>query len=377
MVCKHFGLCGGCGHQDKAYPEQLEAKRTDFQQRLAPLTSLEAAISASPQLWGYRNKMEYSFGSYKEENRLGLKKKGDWKWVVNLEECPIFDPKAGAILESIRQWARQHRLPVYNARKHEGVLRFLILRKGLDLQGVSRLVLVLITTSSHPLPALDIGSCLIHGIHDLPSDAAIPQSLQTVKGEPFLWEDMLGLRLRYHAMSFFQPNPRAFELLLKDLIAQAKELAPEAAVLDLYCGVGTISLALHQALKTPVFGIEFSEPAIEDARHNAKTLFPSADLRFEAGAAEKIALDTLKKEEFREGLVVLDPPRSGLHPKMRKAILENPPKNLFYVSCNPALALREDLPALAQNYKIAFTKAYDFFPHTGHYEAFFALRRVT
>ncbi|MBI4669700.1 MAG: class I SAM-dependent RNA methyltransferase [Elusimicrobia bacterium] len=458
-ACRHFGTCGGCASQDIEYNLQAEAKKNRFKSLVRPLGIDQVEFTPAPDPWYYRNKIELSFAapllSIRHGNEfaigfndpltlpspsrgegwgeggnpliLGFKHKGKWFKVFDLEECRIFDERLGAVVGAIRSWAKQENLSPYNPKRQQGFLRYLVIRRAMN----GSLLIMPVTTSSQQLPknsllatlnnillcappipsappplchsaALPHRLSLLWGIQDLASDTAQTQRFEIISGEPYLFEELLGRRFRYSINSFFQTNPRAFELLLKDIVDQASLIFPNSqtlklsnaqAVLDLYCGVGTIGITLAERFGVNVLGIESAESSIEDARFNVghgdtetrgygdeKTEISASPRRrvavsFLCARVEKVLPEMLQKEEFREGLVILDPPRSGLHPKVLKVLEEKPPKNLFYVSCNPPLTAQKELPRLSQIYKIVCAKAYDFFPQTEHFEAFFTLER--
>ncbi|MEK7286980.1 MAG: hypothetical protein AAB091_00260 [Elusimicrobiota bacterium] len=344
---------------------------------------------------------------------LGFKRRGKWWQVTDLQECLIFDPQAGAIAQAVKGWARAEGLDVYDARRHRGYLRYLALRKTMSLSGdqgrrESRrdetsgdFMAMIVTSSERDLPKESLIAALgpycrnvLWGFKDEKSDTAICARYEILKGEDFLTQTLLGRPFRYSWNSFFQTNPQAFELLLDDLVESARTvLDPDRRVLDAYCGVGTIAITLAQRLGVHVLGVESAASSIEDAQLNAESSngsillsglgdlsdlsqeFHSGSLAFMQAQVEKVLPELLARPEYREGLIVLDPPRCGLHPKAFAAILERPPRHLFYVSCNPARMAKEELPRLLQSYKIGLAKAYDFFPQTDHYEAFFVLDR--
>ncbi|MBI4063136.1 MAG: class I SAM-dependent RNA methyltransferase [Elusimicrobia bacterium] len=438
MRCRHFGTCGGCSAQDRAYELQLQAKQSEFESLLGPLDVQPVAIAASTDQWYYRNKIELSFGAIvnspqdQRSPALGFKQKGKWWKVFDLEECLIFDPGLGPVVRAVRQWVERENLAIYDNRRHQGFLRYLVMRKSTG----GGLMVTIVTTSSGSLPKESFEAIFDHpraalmwGIQDSSGDTAMTQRFEILRGEPFLYENLLGRRFRCGANSFFQTNPRAFELLLEDLAGQASAViepsasGPKPSILDLYCGVGAIGITLSERLGVPVLGIESSASSIEDAVFNAEKRgsFPASinlkgfsagesplnpvvergpastrgepsglvlgsggkgdspalnpSINFMLAKAEDVAGDLLSKPEYRDGLVILDPPRSGLHPKVLENLEKSPPKNLFYVCCNPKLALQTEFPRLCQIYKIVRAKAFDFFPQTPHYEALFVLRR--
>ena len=374
------------------YPQQLEDKARIFASLCGPLYTGQTHITPARDTWYYRNKVELSFKASSEDGSgiiLGFKEKGRWYSVIDLKECLIFSPDIPEIVSAVKAWALRADLSAYNARRHTGLLRHLVLRRSEQ----NRLSLMLVTTSQQAFDTSTLRAALstlphppsviLHGINDAPADTALPQSTTLIAGEPWLEEFLLDWNLRYHVTSFFQTNPPSFSLLLKDILHDAVNLAKAgdiSCIWDLYCGIGTIAIPIAIETGLPVIGIESHPQSIEDAIANAKRLAAemTADgrLTFKAEKVEDAAKELSQDERMRDSLVILDPPRSGLHPKVRKAMLTAEPRNIFYVSCNPKLTARDDLPPLLEKYKIVKAEAYDFFPHTEHFEAFFSLERV-
>lgn len=383
MLCRHFGVCGGCQHQNIAYDAQLKSKSQDFQNMCLNIGVPAPDFVPAPNCWRYRNKVELAFGK-NAELHLGFKERGRWYSVVDLKECLIFDLELDPICRLIKQWALHEGLSPYNPRTHAGFLKFLALRKAQAQQ----YILMLITSAERPLPKTSLLAALrsldpsptaiIHAIQDHPADIATPQSIEILQGTPYLTEWLLGRSYRYHILSFFQTNVAAFSLLLNDVISFAREFLttdrPPAQMLDFYCGVGTLTIPLAGELGLPALGIESNPQSIADARFNAAGV--DVRLDFKTAKTEDVAQHLLRDPDRKDSLVILDPPRSGLHPKVLRALNAYCPAYIIYLSCNPSVAVKNDLGPLKEKYKISLAKAYDFFPHTNHYEALFVLRRA-
>lgn len=370
MTCRHFGVCGGCSRQDLTQQEQLDLKSRAFQELLAPLKIIPGSIQPSPDPWHYRSKVELSFGD-RPAPGLGYRRRGKWWEVVDIEECLIFDPQAGQIANQIKSWAKQEGLSFYNPRRHEGFLRYLVLRRSRSGRKLAMLV-----TSSGDLPkaslreAMDpFGLSILWGIKDGVSDTAVPERCEIVEGQGFLEESLLGRPFRYSWSSFFQTNPAAFEKLLEDAVTWARSEAT-GSLLDLYCGVGPFAISLAGCFGATL-AVENAVSSIQDAQVNGAGL----NIEWRIEAVEKMLPALLEESAWREGLVIVDPPRSGLHPKALEALCEKPCARLIYVSCNPARTCREEMPRFCESYKINLAKAYDFFPQTDHYEAIFLMER--
>ncbi|MBI2070471.1 MAG: 23S rRNA (uracil(1939)-C(5))-methyltransferase RlmD [Elusimicrobia bacterium] len=393
LRCRHFGVCGGCTLQDLDYSLQLESKKSEFERLLSALGVPLFDFVPAPDPWNYRNKVELSFlpprlaaGGPPGSLTLGFKEKGKWYRGFDLAECLIFDPFLARLGESVRLWAIHENCAAYDPRRHHGFLRHLAVRKGATIERKGAFLATLVTSSQRELPGQSLIErlssikndlfelSLFHGVNDSWADTAVPQRIETLSGRPYLYEYVLGRPFRYSLGSFFQTNPRAFELLLGEIAAHVGRLGV-SCVLDCYCGVGVMAVMLAERCGCPAVGIESVVSSIDDARVNAGN--QNGDrLTFVLAQVEDVLSDWLKKPEIRSGAVILDPPRSGLHPKALKALAADPPAHLIYVSCNPKRTVEADLPHLSQSYKITRAQAFDFFPQTRHYEALFFLQRI-
>jgi len=374
--CRHFGLCGGCQIQDLPYERQLEGKAARVAALLAPLGLAAPRAYGSPELWYYRNKMEFSFiDVYPPEPggptlRLGLKPRGRWYQVFDLEECFLFSPQAGDLARAVRAWAEREKVPPYNNRKNTGLLRHLVVREAKN--GTDRMVNLV--TSPGQIPTASFveavrgaypATSVLWGVNGKVSDTAIADSIGALYGPDHIIETLAfgerRLRFRISPQSFFQTNTRGAELLYGILRGWLKE-APAARLLDLYCGGGGIGLCLADVVGETI-GVELNESAVVDARANAE-LNRVRNATFYCGAVQVLLPSLLA---LKADVVVIDPPRAGLHPEALKILLELAPPRLFYVSCNPE-ALARDLKPLLEKYAVEDCAVVDLFPHTEHVE---------
>jgi 23S rRNA (uracil1939-C5)-methyltransferase len=371
--------------QDLGYEQQLELKKQKVATALAGLEGLPPlSILPSPQIWNYRNKMEFSFGDVYppvegQWLKLGMKPKGRWYHILDLEECHLPSPEAATLLAATRSWAQREKVPPYNSHKKNGQLRHLVLREAKNQD--ERMVLLVTTTGEVPRPSLieTVQSCypattILLGRNSKASDTAVSDSLEVLTGPGFITESMRwggeSVRYRISPHSFFQTNTKGAEFLYGILRDWTKEIKSEL-VLDLYCGGGGIALSLAGAVKK-VIGVESNLSAVADAKANA-TLngFNNCDFY---GATVEFMLPSLL--DMNPQAAVVDPPRAGLHASAVKALLEATPPVLFYVSCNPE-ALARDLKALSPRYSVERLVCVDLFPHTDHVETLAFLRRAT
>lgn len=376
LRCRHFGTCGGCSLQDKSYPEQLKQKQDAVRSALSGFDGLPALdILGAPSPWNYRNKMEFSFGDVypPEEGRwlkLGLKPKGRWYEVLDLEECLLPSPQAAALLAAVRSWAQREKIPPYNSHKKEGVLRHLVIREAKNRP--ERMV-VLVTTdgliaknsfinavlSCYPATTILLGS------NAKASDTAVSDSLDVIMGPGHITETLYfpdgAVDYRISPHSFFQTNTAGTEILYGLLRSWVRGLGT-GLVLDLYCGGGGIALSVAGAARK-VVGVESNVAAVRDAKANAERN-GITNCEFYHASVETILPSLL---DMRPAAVIVDPPRAGLHAQAAAILGEMAPPVIFYVSCNPQ-SLARDLKTLLPRYRVEELRCVDLFPHTDHIE---------
>ncbi len=382
--CPHFGQCGGCTSQFIPYEKQLELKKQQvlklFKDNLETAVSKEEAevfnnleIQYSPELYEYRNKMEFTFGNYEKDGQLnlGMHVKNKSFSVITVDHCKIVDNDFRKIITIIVNYFRKENLTFYKVMKKEGYLRNLVVRKA---KNTGEILVNLVTTSQinfdlKPLTELLVNADydgvfkgFIHTINDRLSEIVQPDEIKVLYGEDHITEEILGLKFKISPFSFFQTNSRGAEKLysiVKDFIEESKA----KVVFDLYCGTGTIGqIAAPEAKK--VIGIELIEEAVKAANENAK-LNGLTNCEFIAGDVAQV----IKNIHEKPDLIILDPPRPGVHPKAMDYVIKfNAPK-IVYVSCNPK-SLMVDLKSLGEaGYAIKKVVLMDMFPHTPHTEA--------
>ncbi len=397
--CRHFGLCGGCRWQDLAYEAQLQWKQQHVRECLAQLAGLRpedvAAVAPSPELWYYRNKMEFTFaprpwlpeaelaaGADPEAQgaALGLHVPGSFQRVFDVAECHLQSPQTAPIVGAIRQFVRDSGLPAYDTRRHTGFWRFVVLREG---KRTGEQLLWLITTAQGDHHAVDRLAArvreafpsittLVHGVSGKKAQVAQGESSRVLWGPGYVEEELCGRRYRISPASFFQTNTIAAEALY-EAVERLAGLTGAETVWDLYCGAGSIALSLADRARR-VVGFELVEAAIQDAYINAR-LNGVDNCQFIAGDLKDCLRQAMNSPHYvRPDVIITDPPRAGMHPQVIQAILELAPQRIIAVSCNPA-TLARDLALLQPQYEVLRVAPFDLFPHTPHIEGVVQLER--
>ena len=387
-VCSAFPACGGCMYQTMSYDAQLEMKEEQVRTVLSAalleggqvLHTDEGAIAdlpwegiyRSPREFGYRNKMEFSFGDAEKGGplTLGLHKKGSTYDVLNTPDCALVHPDMMKIREYVHQYCLEKGMTFYHKISHTGYLRHLLLRRAVST-GEILVNLVTASQGGYDLSGfvsglLDLSlegeiTGILHLINDSLSDVVRSDETRLLWGKDYFWEELLGLRFRISTFSFFQPNSLAAELLY----SKVREYIGNTdcrTVFDLYSGTGTIA-QLAASTAEEVVGVEIVEEAVTSARANAAAN-GLTNCRFIAGDVLKVLDELTEKPD----LIILDPPRDGIHPKALPKILSYEVGTIIYISCK-ATSLARDLPAfLRAGYRVEKACAIDQFVHTCHVE---------
>jgi 23S rRNA (uracil1939-C5)-methyltransferase len=381
--CRHFGVCGGCRLQDLAYERQLGAKEAQVRDALTRLGGFVDppvdAILPARSVFGYRNKLEYSFASGPDGLVLGFHRAGRWDEVIDVEECLLTTDLGNAIREAVKEWARAEGLAPYDQEAQTGYLRHLVVREG---RNTGQVLVLLVTAPGErfdtdflieTLTRFPQVRSLHWAVNDRPAEVTnLPARL--LWGEPWIEEELLGLHFRVRPNAFLQTNTEMAETLYA-LARDAAALTGTETVYDLYCGTGTIGLALAEKAAS-VWGVEISEESVACAIENAE-VNGIDNARFFAGNVGQ-SLEELAETAGRPDVVVVDPPRAGLAGKaLRRTGALGAPR-IVYVSCNPT-TLASDLAVLRDEYGYTLERCtpVDMFPHTPHIESVSLLRRAT
>ena len=389
--CKYFKYCGGCKAQDLNYETQLKYKEEqvlEIFEKLGGFSDFESLpIVSSEKTFFYRNKMEFSFADKRWltpeelnneeiENRnfaLGLHIPRIFDKVLDIEECWLQSEESNKILNFTRNFFRERETTIYSTKTHEGYLRNLIIKTA---HHTNDLMVNLVTSSENELLFTEYAenikteipeiTTIINNINVKKSQTAIGDFEKVYLGEGFIYDEIGDFKFRISANSFFQTNT----LQAKNLYETAYEFAEltgDEIVYDLYSGAGTISIYVSKKAKM-VFGFESVEPAVKDAKANAE--FNNVkNVRFFTANLDKSFLPIIKEKNTpKPGLIIADPPRSGMNPKTVSDILSLKPKKIVYVSCNPATQARDIKVLLEGGYKLVKYKPVDMFPHTYHIE---------
>jgi 23S rRNA (uracil1939-C5)-methyltransferase len=380
--CVHYPACGGCRFQDLAYEKQLEQKHAqvhDALQRLGGIADppLNAIVPCEPEIFHYRNKVEYSFTQTPDGPALGFHKAGRWDEVLDLEKCWLTTGVGNGVRDAVRDWAREEGLAPYSQSDNSGYLRHLVVREGRNTG--QALVQLVTAPGEHFEPGYFVDVVRrfpevrsVHwSINDRPAEVTnLPTKL--LWGEEWIEEEIGGLRFRVRPNAFLQTNTGMAEKLY-GLAADAAGLTGTETVWDLYCGIGTIGLTLARNALT-VWGIEVSEESVACALENAE-LNGITNAAFFAGNVGQV-VEELVERSGSPDVVVVDPPRAGLAGKALRHLGRLGAPRLVYVSCNPT-TLAGDAKTLRTEYgyELLNVTPVDMFPHTPHVESVALLER--
>ncbi|MGL5676292.1 MAG: 23S rRNA (uracil(1939)-C(5))-methyltransferase RlmD [Cellulosilyticaceae bacterium] len=373
--CQYFGLCGGCAMQHIPYTSQLEHKHDQVMTLLGNqnVTDFEdMGIVASPSQWAYRNKMEFSFGDECKDGptALGMHRKNSTFDIITVDGCQIVDEDFSRILRYVLRYVHTYRLPFYKKKMHEGFMRYLLVRRS---ETTGDLLVNIVTSSQMDFDLTPLAnelanlgtkgkvSGVLHTLSDTLADAVKPEKVTTLYGVDYLTEEILGLKFNISPFSFFQTNTKGAEVLYKTALDMVDDITSKV-VFDLYSGTGTIAQIMASKAKE-VYGIEIVAEAVVKAEENAK-LNNLANCHFVAGDV----LTEVENFHVKPEMIVLDPPREGIHPKAIQKIANFGAKELLYISCKPT-SLARDLPLFKEaGYKTVKIQCVDMFPNTVHVE---------
>lgn len=382
-VCSIFPACGGCMYQTMSYEDQMKMKEQQVKEILdaAIIGDYEfEGVKASPKEFAYRNKMEFSFGDEFKDGplSLGLHKKGSTYDVLTAFDCKLVHEDMTKILVCVLDYFKERNVSYYKKMQHVGYLRHLLLRRG-DITGEILVNLVTTTQEEYDLTplvddllALELEGKIVgilHILNDSLSDVVQSDETRVLYGQDYFYEKLLGMEFKITPFSFFQPNSRAAEVLystVRDYLGDMKG----KTLYDLFSGTGTIGQILSPVAEK-VIGVEIVEEAVaaanENAKHNGIT-----NCKFLAGDVFKV----LDEIEEKPDVIVLDPPRDGIHPKALPKILDYGVDTIVYISCK-VTSLARDLEMMqAKGYRVVKTVACDQFCQTVHVETIIKMQLV-
>ncbi|MBD3307508.1 23S rRNA (uracil(1939)-C(5))-methyltransferase RlmD [candidate division KSB3 bacterium] len=379
--CEYFGRCGGCKWQYLKYDDQLTFKQQQVSEALTHIGKLPDVpvngIIGMESPWYYRNKMEFTFGQDEQDGIiLGQHYAGRWDKLVDLHTCYLQSEDSVEIFALCRDFARRQDLTAFSTITGEGLLRHIAVREGKHTGDI----MVNLVTSAEYFPQMDrfvryltAGfprlTSLVHTINRRKGKSSQGEEEHLLYGEPNIRETLNSLSFEYSAKSFFQTNTLQAEKLYQ-IVQRMAQLEPHETAIDLYCGTGAIAFHLASQAKQ-VHGIELVEDAVLNAERNARRN-QIGNVSFHCGEVQTL-LPELSDEA--PALIVVDPPRAGLSKKVVKHLLRLSPRQIIYVSCNPA-TLARDLALLSQGgYGIQEVQPLDMFPHTYHIETLVNLRK--
>ncbi len=382
-VCPHSTVCGGCSYQKVSYENQLKIKEKMVKDILDNVISdyeFEGIIG-SPMEWGYRNKMEFSFGDECKggELALGLHKKGGFYDIVSVTDCKIVNEDYNEILKAVLELAKEENKSFYHKMSHIGYLRHLLVRRAIS---TGEILVDLVTSSqendeefckkvAEKLIKLKLNGTVtgvVHTVNDSLADVVQSDKTDILYGRDYIYEEILGLKFKISVFSFFQTNSLGAEVLY----GKAREYVGDTKgklVFDLYSGTGTIAQILA-AVSEKVVGVEIIEEAVEAAKVNAN-LNGLTNCKFIVGDVLKVLDELTEKPDF----IVLDPPRDGIHPKALPKIIDYGVESMVYISCKPTSLARDLVVFKERGYKVVKACVVDMFPCTNNVETVCLLKR--
>ena len=398
-TCSLFGLCGGCTYLSLPYEEQLKVKEEQVKRLLDSVLDRQVeswtfeGIKGSPKEYEYRNKMEFSFGDeYKDGPlALGMHKRGSFYDIVTVADCEIVDADYRLILQAVRDYFAQAKVSFFHRLSHEGFLRHLLVRKA---SRTGEILVALVTTSQNPwqgeaaaaeesmdVEALIAGfrnlllsleqegklsgkfAGILHITNDSIADVVQSDHTELLYGQEYFYEELLGLKFKISTFSFFQTNSYSAEVLYQTARDYVGDLGGSGkTVFDLYSGTGTIAQLMAPAAGK-VIGVEIVEEAVEAAKKNAAANGLD-NCEFIAGDVLKV----LDEVEEKPDMIILDPPRDGIHPKALPKIIAYGVDHIVYISCKPTSLVRDLEVFLENGYRVDKAVAVDQFPWTANVE---------
>ncbi len=393
--CCHFTLCGGCRWQHLPYEFQLECKQRQVKDALERIAKVDipeiTPIKGSADIWEYRNKMEYTFSNkswltfeqlrsgkeFPDRDAAGFHIPGAFDKVLDIKRCYLQDDFSNRLRRFIKDFGKEHGYTFYDLKAQHGLLRTLMVR----MASTGRIMAVmsfgeddrerintLMEAVKGEFPEI---TSLLYVVNTKANDTIGDLVIETFSGAPFIEEEMEGLKFRVGPKSFYQTNSRQ-ALELYRVARDFAELTGDELVYDLYTGTGTIACFVARNARK-VVGVEYVPEAIEDAKVNAR-INSLDNTVFYAGDMKDVLNAEFIRRNGRPDVMIVDPPRAGMHDDVIKVILDAAPHRIVYVSCNPATQAR-DLALLGVGYKVDAVQPVDMFPHTHHVENVVKLTR--
>ena len=387
-VCSHFGICGGCQWQHISYEAQARHKETVVRNALQRIGKVEIGefrpILAGQNTEYYRNKLEFAFSNKRwllpeelnnpdisnVEDVLGFHRPGAFNKIVDIKHCYLQAEPSNKLRVGIKQIGIDQGLPFYDTDKETGMLRHIIIRTT----SIGEVLVIISFFKNEPdkiqlfldtiLAQFPEITTLIYTINSKKNDYLYDLDMQTYAGKGYVEERLGDVRFKVGPKSFFQTNSQQAKVLY-DVVKDFAGLDGTQNVYDLYTGVGSIALYVAADCKQ-VVGVEEIAPAIEDAKQNA-ALNDIQNCVFYAGDVKDILSPEFAEKHGAPDLVITDPPRAGMHPKVVQLFLDLEAPKIVYVSCNPATQAR-DLQLLSEKYTVEKVQPVDMFPHTHHIE---------
>lgn len=386
--CEHFGVCGGCRWQHLPYELQLATKQRQVEDALDRIAKIPhppvMSIKGSANIYEYRNKMEYTYSNkcwltfdqlksgeaFPDRDAAGFHISGAFDKVLDIKACHLQDDLGNKIRLMIKQWCKEHDVKFYDLRANDGFIRTVMIRIASTGE-----VMVVVCVGENDKPA--IASLMEAIVKNFPQVTSLHYVVNTKvndtigdlditlhSGKPYIEEEMEGLRFRVGPKSFYQTNSlQAYELY--KVARNFASLTGKELVYDLYTGTGTIANFVSRQARH-VIGIEYVDAAVDDARINS-AVNGIDNTEFYAGDMKDILTDEFISQHGRPDVMIVDPPRAGMHNDVVNVILNAEPRTIVYVSCNPATQAR-DLQLLYSKYDIDAVQPVDMFPHTHHVE---------
>lgn len=386
--CEHFTVCGGCRWQHLPYGFQLECKQKQVRDAMERIAKIEipeiSPILGSENIYEYRNKMEYTFSNkmwltfdqlrsgedFPDRNAAGFHIPGAFDKVLDIHKCHLQDDFGNRLRLFVKDFGKKHGYSFYDLRNQNGLLRTLMIRISSTGQIMAVMVFgeddrekitLLLDAVKTEFPEI---TSLLYVVNTKVNDTIGDQEVIIYSGSPYIEEEMEGLKFRVGPKSFYQTNSRqAYRLY--SVARDFAGLQGDELVYDLYTGTGTIACFLARKCRR-VVGIEYVQEAIDDAKVNA-AVNGLDNTEFYAGDMKDVLTPAFVEKHGRPDVMIVDPPRAGMHENVVKVILETAPGRIVYVSCNPATQAR-DLALLDRLYKVDAIQPVDMFPHTAHVE---------